>query len=339
MKKTKKLLACLIAAATMFTMGSTAFAATTVDTTKDHDSVTVEKVYKLTNADTTSPEETFTLVQDGEGTVKDGEATSAPALGTITGAKFTRGAATATVDGAKGTITVALPEYTSVGVYEYTLKEAAGKTAGVTYYENKIKLTVTVVNGNDGKLRIAAVHTEAAGEAKSDSFTNTYSAGTLNVTKKVTGNLGDKNKKFHFTVTFKKPEDKDVKSDITATVAGKNEGVIDLNWTGESCTYEFDLADGQTASLGNIPYGVTYEVTENNYMNKADGGYDAPVYSYTNENKTVEAAAQSVTITNNKDGKIDTGVNLTTLPYILVFAGVIVIAGAAFITRRRKFED
>lgn len=42
---------------------------------------------------------------------------------------------------------------------------------------------------------------------------------------------------------------------------------------------------------------------------------------------------------NNKGGEIDTGINLTTLPYILVFAGVIVIAGAAFITRRRKYED
>lgn len=49
--------------------------------------------------------------------------------------------------------------------------------------------------------------------------------------------------------------------------------------------------------------------------------------------------SQNVTITNNKGGDIDTGVNLTTLPYILVFAGVIVIAGAAFITRRRKYED
>lgn len=65
----------------------------------------------------------------------------------------------------------------------------------------------------------------------------------------------------------------------------------------------------------------------------------APVYTYTNTNKTVNKTSQNVTITNNKGGDIDTGVNLTTLPYILVFAGVIVIAGAAFITRRRKYED
>ena len=42
MKKTKKLLACLIAAATMFTMGSTAFAADTTPT--DQETVTVKKV-------------------------------------------------------------------------------------------------------------------------------------------------------------------------------------------------------------------------------------------------------------------------------------------------------
>ena len=54
MKKTKKLLACLIAAATMFTMGSTAFAATT-----DQETVTVNKVYKLTNAGTVYAKKMF----------------------------------------------------------------------------------------------------------------------------------------------------------------------------------------------------------------------------------------------------------------------------------------
>lgn len=44
----------------------------------------------------------------------------------------------------------------------------------------------------------------------------------------------------------------------------------------------------------------------------------APVYTYTNTNKTVNKTSQNVTITNNKGGDIDTGVNLTTLPYILV---------------------
>lgn len=157
MKKTKKLLACLIAAATMFTMGSTAFAAEATPT--DQETVIVKKVYKLKNEGTTSPAETFTLKQVGKGSVSDSDATAAPDLGIITGAEFAKGAAT--VDGTTGNITVALPTYDKVGVYEYTLREVAGTKAGVTYYGNDIKLKVTVVNGTNEKLRIAAVHTES----------------------------------------------------------------------------------------------------------------------------------------------------------------------------------
>lgn len=326
MKKTKKLLACLIAAATMFTMGSTAFAATTVDTIKDHDSVAVEKVYKLTNADTTSPEETFTLEQVGSGEVKDGEATSAPALGTITGAKFVGGAAT--VDGAKGTIKVALPKYTNVGVYEYKLKEVAGTTAGVTYYGKEIKLTVTVVNGDDGNLRIAAVHTEAVGEAKSDSFENTYSAGTLKISKTVKGNLGDQSKYFEFKVTLTGETGKTYAGSY-AVSGGSNPTNPASIKIGEETT--FLLKHGETISIANLPYGVSYTVTET-----AANGYTT---EKTGDAGSVNAAEQTAAFTNTKSGDIDTGINLTTLPYILVFAGVIVIAGAAFITRRRKYED
>ena len=335
MKKTKKLLACLIAAATMFTMGSTAFAAeagATTPTYTDKSTVTIKKAYKLTNAGTKSPEETFTLVQDGDGTVKDSEATSVPKLGTIMGAKFAEGAAAATVDGTTGNITVALPTYEHVGIYTYTLKEVNNNTAGVTYYENDIKLVVTVINDGNGKLRVAAVHTEGEGEGKNDTFTNTYSAGKLNVTKEVTGNLGDKNKKFDFAVTFKKPEGKNVKSTITATIAGAKDDNFALNWdeNGE-CKYTFKLAHKETATFDNLPYGVTYTVTET-----ATDGYTT---TKKGETGSVAAAEQTAAFTNNKTGEVDTGVNLTTLPYILVFAGVIVIAGAAFITRRRKFED
>ena len=54
---------------------------------------------------------------------------------------------------------------------------------------------------------------------------------------------------------------------------------------------------------------------------------------------SVNADNQTAAFENSRNGEVDTGINLTTLPYILVFAGVIVIAGAAFITRRRKYED
>lgn len=320
MKKTKKLLACLIAAATMFTMGSTAFAATT-----DQETVTVNKVYKLTNAGTVSPEETFTLQQTKKEVV-DGEAKEVPDLVVINGATFAQGEAT--FEGSSKEITVTLPKYDNVGVYEYTLKEVAGTTAGVTYYGDNIKLVVTVVNGENGNLRIAAVHTESKGDKK-DSFENTYSAGTLKVSKTVTGNLGDESKYFEFKVKLTGEDGKTYGDSYVVTGGSNRANPSTIKINGEETT--FLLKHGETISIANLPYGVTYTVTET-----AADGYTT---TETGDTGKVSAADQTAAFTNDKTGTPDMGVNLTTLPYILVFAGVIVIAGAAFITRRRRYED
>lgn len=336
MKKTKKLLACLIAAATMFTMGSTAFAAEADATPVYQETVTIHKQYKLIG-EGTSPEETFTLEQVGSGKVTDGDAESAPHLGTITGALFTKGEASAS--GITKDITIELPTYEKVGVYEYTLHEVNRNNAGVTYYENNIKLVVTVIQGENGKLRIAAVHAEAANGEKSDTFENTYSANSLPVKKVVTGNLGDKEKLFDVTVTLKNNTGKTMASDISYTAGGKENTIKVSDWDGTTVTKNIQLKNDQTITFTNLPFGVEYTVTEADYTGD-NGGYDTPKYEYKNNDKKISVADQSVTITNNKNSdNIDTGINLTTLPYILVFAGVIVIAGAAFITRRRKYED
>ena len=325
MKRVKRLFACLLALTMMLGLSATAFAADGGTTPTDQETVTIKKVYKLVGQGT-SPAETFTLEQVGDGTVTDGEATSAPHLGTITGAAFAEGAAT--VDGTTGNITVALPGYTSVGVYEYTLKEVAGTTAGVNYYGKNIKLVVTVVNGNDGKLRIAAVHTEAVGEAKNDSFTNTYSAGTLNVSKTVEGNLGDKDKYFEFKVTLTGVEGKKY-ADSYAVTGGSSDAENPSSIAiGEEKT--FKLKHGDTITIENLPAGVTYKVEET-----TPSDYTA---ESTGADGTMDAEAKTAAFTNTKTGDIDTGVYLDNLPYILVFAGVLAIA-AVFVVRRRRFED
>ena len=322
----KKLLSIGLAAMLAFGLATTSFAEEAGDVTTPKDgTVTIHKVYKLENADTTSPAETFTLVQDGDGTVKDGEAKAAPALGTITGATYEKGAAT--VKGTTGDITVALPEYTNVGVYEYTLKEVAGTTAGVTYYDKGIKLVVTVVNDNNGKLRIAAVHTESTGEAKSDNFPNTYKAGELDVSKTVTGNLGDKNKYFEFTVTLNGVEGKTY-ADSYAVTGGsadaKNPTTIAVG-----VPTKFNLKHGDTITIANLPYGVTYTVTET-----AAEGYTTEKTGDTGE---IKAADQTAAFTNTKAGEVDTGVVLNNMPYILVLA-VLAAGVAVFIIRKRR-ED
>lgn len=325
----KKLLSIGLAAMLAFGLATTSFAEEAGDVTTPTDgTVTIHKVYKLENAGTTSPAETFTLEQVGKGRVTNGDATEAPALGTITGATYEEGAAT--VSGTTGDITVALPEYTNVGVYEYTLKEAAGTTAGVTYYDKGIKLVVTVVNDNNGKLRIAAVHTESTGEAKSDNFPNTYKAGELDVSKTVTGNLGDKNKYFEFKVTLTGEEGKTY-ADSYAVSGANNEGnptSVEVK-AGEKKEYTFNLKHGDTITIENLPYGVKYTVTET-----AAEGYTT---EKTGADGTISAADQIAAFTNTKTGEVDTGVVLNNMPYILVLA-VLAAGVAVFIIRKRR-ED
>lgn len=286
----------------------------------DTESVVIKKAYKLVGAGS-SPAETFTLVQTGS-EVTSGDATAAPALGAITGAAFDAGAATA--DGVTKPITVSLPNYDRVGIYEYTLKEVKGNTAGVGYYDAAMKLVVTVVNGENGLERVAAVHTELAqGADKSDTFENTYSAGTLTVKKTVTGNLGDKNKEFDFTVIFAAPEGKDWTPAITLPTGA---GMVEDN----PMSYTFKLKHDGTASFGNLPAGVTYTVTE------------AEVQGYTTtsagDKGTIGAGLNEVTFTNDKHGEIPTGVTTENLPYVLLI-GFVVLAGAALLIKRKAHNN
>ena len=291
----------------------------------DMTSITIRKDYKLIGAGS-SPAETFTLEQSGSGRVKDGDAQSAPALGAITGAVFEEGAAADPA--ASGTITVTLPQYDSVGIYEYTLIEKNGTTAGVAYYGDAIKLVVTVINGDDGKLRVAAVHTESEGADKSDTFENTYSAGTLKISKTVTGNMGDKNKYFEFTVLLSGRSGMTYPE--TFAVSGgsyaQNPTTIMLS---EETT--FMLKHGDTISIANLPYDVDYMVIE-----MAADGYTT---TSTNETGRISAAEQTAAFTNVKNSAVDTGVMLDSLPYVLMLAAVLGGAAVMVVRRRRGAED
>ncbi len=315
------LIAVAAAAAMTFGMSAPAFADDATATYDDMSTVKITKVYQLEGTGT-SPEETFHVTQTGK-SVTDGDAAVAPDLTSISDLTFAKGAAGS--ENKTGTFIVTLPTYTKTGKYEYTLHETAGTTAGVTYRTKDIKLVVTVIEQN-GLVRVAAVHCEDEGGAKTSSFAdNTYTAGTLNVKKTVTGNLGDKTKEFQFTVTFAAPEGKNWTNDITVTGGESN-----LTWNGNTAT--FTLSDGDTATFANVPAGVTYTVDETNYS--GDG------YSTTGEVTSPTAMTEdgaTVTVTNTKNGTVDTGVLLNNAPYIAILGGA-VVAGIYFVNRK-KHED
>lgn len=281
----KKLLTIAMILVLVLGMSSVAFA--DVDVDADHGTVTFTKIYNNPAYKTgVSPAETFKYEIAYVGVTDQGydysEAWALANLPTVGTATFEEGAAG--VDG-KNTqeVTITLPTYDCVGIYEYEITEVVGNTAGVKYNEDPIKLFVTVIEEN-GVHRVAAVHTEENGEygsaGKSDEFNNEYCAGTLDITKEVTGNLGDLHKPFEIDVTFTAPQGLVVKAPITYTVAGdKEQKTITADAMADGTeTVTIALKHDESATFTNLPTGVTYTVVEHDYTG-ADG-YDAAAYEY-----------------------------------------------------------
>ena len=330
MKRVKRLFACLLALTMMLGLSATAFATETaekVQTPANGGTVTFEKEYKLVG-EGISPAETFEFniakagVENGGG---DAEKQDMPTVGTAAYAQ--NGATTA---GNKKEVTVALPTYTSVGVYSYIITEKTGTTAGVAYDSKSVTMKVTAVD-NNGTIEIAAVSFTKAGKKLADNeaaFNNTYTANKLSISKTVAGNLGDKSKYFDFTVTLTGKEGEEYS--LPATITGGSDKSGKKENVAISGTTTFKLKHGDTITIENLPAGVSYKVEEatpSDYTMNATG-----------QEGTMDAEAKTAAFTNTKTGDIDTGVYLDNLPYILVFAGVLAIA-AVFIVRRRRFED
>lgn len=300
------------------------------ETYADMDSVVIKKNYELANTDTISPEETFTFTIDPVTVTDASEGIEAadyrPIVGDVTYAQGEAGSASKTKK-----IEIKLPEYDSVGVYTYIIHEVEGNSAGVTYYGDAILLRVTVIE-QDGKLRIAAVHTEdpeSTGEGKKDDFDNLYSAGELEVHKDVEGIMGNKEKYFKFTVQLTGEEGKTYQDSyaITGGSYDANPDSIKIK-PGETTEATFYLKDDDTIHIENLPYGVEYKVSE------------TPVADYvTTETGTegeVDGAVEQANFTNTKGGTVDAGVVLDSAPYLFTLTGA---AGVGLLlTLRRRHQ-
>lgn len=332
MKVRKKVLATLLAAVTMLSMGVTAFA-TQLTPTEPKD-ITLIKEYAAPNGGS-SPEETFVFTVE-KVSVSDSAITEVSQIPEVTVESVSYSAGEAGTANSKEGIVVHLPKYTGVGVYTYKITETPSNMAGVSYDGSSVYLKVTV-SMKDGKLvcdYVVRKGSESGNKFDNESsaaFTNTYEAGALKITKNVTGNMGDQSQYFAFKVTLNAPADKNVSKvaiGVGETSYSDNPDSIKL---GEETT--FYLRHGETLNLTNIPYGVTYTVEET----KAEG-YDAPVYAFSDESKKIDGAEDTVTVTNHKESEIDTGITLDTLPYILVF-GLVMIAAVVMIMRKYRVED
>lgn len=349
--KLKKLFAGVVAVAMMATMAMPSFAARPTPNVGADGLVTITKNYKVVGSEEKkAPAETFTFtvtpgatVNGAEKTVEKSEATTIPAMAANSNEKTVAFTTALTADGT-GTFTVDVANLniTKPGIYYYTVTETASNTAGVDYAANPMIMVITAGYADDGEDSTLSywvgLHDSKVFNDKNKPFENTYTAGSLNVTKKVTGSLGNKDKKFKIDVTFTAPAGKTVKSTITYVNDGEK-SIAPAAWTLNEDTNRYEatvtveLAHKGSVQFNNIPKDVTYIVEEQDYSREE--------YTATYEDSksgTIANDVKSTTITNKRgDDTIDTGVILDNAPYILMLA--VVAAGAMTLVIKKRREE
>lgn len=350
--KLKKLFAGVVAAAMIATMSFPAFAARPTPNVGANGLVTITKNYKVVGSEEKkAPAETFNFtvtpgatVNGAEKTVEKSEATTIPAMAANSDEKTV--AFTALTEDGTGTFTVDVANLniTKPGIYYYTVTETPSNTAGVDYAANPMIMVITAGYADDGEDSTLSywvgLHDSKEFNNKNKPFENTYTAGSLKVTKKVTGSLGNKDKKFNIDVTFTAPAGKTVKSTITYVNNGEK-SIAPAAWTLNTKTNQYEatvtveLAHKGFVQFNNIPKDVTYNVEEQDYSREE---YTA-TYEETTKAGTITSDVKSTTITNKRgDDTIDTGVILDNAPYMLMLA---VVAGGAMmlVIKKRREEE
>lgn len=341
----KKLMSVLLAAVMAVGMSTMAFAATSEVSGKTAAATpttfTFEKVYTdpAGNDVAVFPKETLEFEVEADAENPDD---------TLISVKDT------TVSSNPADITIDVPAYSNVGLWEYTVSEVQGATQGVGYSQESFGVEVYVFWDDDNTMKKQVTFTTGEAGSKIDKITNTYSVSKgdpdpdpdpnpedkthgLYVTKNIEGNMASRDKKFDIYVTF--TSDKPVLSDITGTVT-----VATGDWEqGEDGTYSVtktvSLAGGETAYFDYIPEGVKYSVEEDAAYQEPDDAHMADPekgYSvtYVGETGTVaNASSNAASVTNEKSKGINTGVILETAPYVLI--AVLAAAGVALVMKKR----
>ena len=237
-----------------------------------------------------------------------------------------------TIQGESETVIRELPE----GTYRVTETAPpainANKYNGptVSYTVNQI---VTITKDNTAEIQV----------------TNTYNVKTFSLTveKNVTGNLGDTNQDFTFTVTgINAGEYSGTQTEINPDTKEEVKTPITVQVTGVNGKLQFKLKDGQSVTFESLPYGTQCSVVEDEvtgYEQNANcvGSGVANGRNYTNEGLTADT---TVTFTNHKElvGP-PTGLERNDTPYTILvtvagIAGLALIGGIVARRRHRRME-
>ena len=263
---------------------------------------------------------------------------------------------TVTMSGTDTTATVNFPAdvtFPGGGVYTYHITEVTpdpvpeGWTFNANNNEYYLVLEVEP-NGNALILDKVVIHSGSAEGAKADqmSFTNTYDyepITDLTITKTVVGE-GDN------------PVDANVKFDFEITFSDSFTGIIDGNEVEFTAgvPYEFQLGNGDSLFIENIPAGITYTITEkgNDYYQGSAIAYEDDVKKAEErgdfgENVTISADAviaesgkNKVDFTNTYGIPPITGITMHGEMIAIIALALVALVGGFVLSRKlRRSED
>lgn len=264
---------------------------------------------------------------------------------------------------AKKTVTVDFGsvKFNAPGIYRYIITESAASQDGITNDTTNTRtldVFVAYENAEQGGQLVVSNYilypgtktdaTDVDAGTKDDGFTNTYSTNDLTLEKQVTGNQGDRDKYFAFTVNITGAVAGTIytvdltKAEVSPTVDGTPKtNKATLTATDGNVTETYYLKDDQFIVIQGLTQDTNYQITENSYTTD---GYTtsyvidslSSVTSSDTDIQTMGTEDHKVTFTNNKNGTVPTGILLEIAPYIIL--GVVVLAGfvALFATRRRR---
>ncbi len=292
----KKILAMMLTAAMMLSMGTAAMAV--------NQDASFTKTYKSTNGEA-NPAETFTFTYTAYDLTDSNANLDVGDMPEIPNSTVTFEAGEATAEGLGKAVEVALADinWPGVGVYYYNVDEVDGNTLGVTYDQAVAKLKVTVAydEGTDTyytafvTLSLADDDNDGYTDVKTAGFNNIYNAGDLTIKKLVSGNLADTQKPFEVTVTFSNNDTNGnvVKSVITYTDDGADKTIVPTLYysnfekvEADDGTVTYVLDGGEDAEDVVLTEAEYVEATKN--ITEWDGTGDVSVKITVKHDETIE---------------------------------------------------